>query len=368
MKFFISTILFFVVSIVNAASVGDAEQLLVIEQNELLWEQCNITVTSSTGKKNRITVINCINKTAMAASFQFARQIVDALKHIQSIGVGNLLLEDVAQDECNDLVIFNTNLYDTILKEHTGIIKQFERGEDKGAHKQMIEAKIPSIVKEWFLKDQAMQLDDFLYNSRNYHCFSNAVATKFSKNIIFVGFCPLKIISYKTSDLFSKPDVTLNKENNANLPLHIHLFHELNHYRHYKSRIGTCGEDGSYLSTKNGEEISLDNIGISRISDKKVPLKFKPKMKNSEEELQQIGYTITVHGKTILDQVNETYYRIQNKMDGRFPYNETSGFEITDSQTVYVISSEELIYILMLPIIDKRPIASCVLDLIFSIK
>jgi hypothetical protein len=364
MKFFISALLFIAVSIANAALVGDAELTPVIEQNELLWTQYNITITSSTGKKNRITVVDCIDKTAEATGFQFVKQIIDALKQIQSTGIGNLLLEDIALNDRNDLVVFNTNLYDTILKRQEEIIGQFELG-NQDAHRQIIATSIPQNVKDWFSGSQVMSIDDFLYNSRNYQCFSNLIATKFRKNIIFVGMYPFGIIQYNLFEL-EKPIVALNKYADP-LPLHMHLFHELNHYRHFSKNIGTYEEDGSTLMTKNGEEISLDDIKIDKLSQRGV-VKFRPKMTSSEEELQQIGYTITISGKEIFDPVNETYYRIQRKMDVRFPYNGKDGFETTDPKTVYTISSQGLTNILTLSTIDKKPIAAAIIDTILRMR
>ena len=53
---------------------------------------------------------------------------------------------------------------------------------------------------------------------------------------------------------------------------------------------------------------------------------FPAKMNNAEEELQQLGCTRVQSDKELIDKINESFYRIQQSQNVRFPYDTKDDF------------------------------------------
>ncbi len=199
----------------------------------------SVVLTSSKNRKNetKIGVISCepLNdqtstvvkggKNQEVNPEDFIDQVAQGFYQINKTKVGQLLLEEIAELNSNDLVIFNIN-FPILLNLQV---------DSNGAFKNQWLQKVPIQIRQllgWddnFMLKNNISVDyirDFLLGCYS-SCFLAQVSSLFAKNLIFIG--PEKF----TNCLWDLSDATI-RVTDEDIPIHLHLFHELNHYKHFK--------------------------------------------------------------------------------------------------------------------------------------
>ncbi|MDR2781337.1 MAG: hypothetical protein LBB21_02655 [Holosporaceae bacterium] len=287
----------------------------------------------------------------------FTDDTVVALNKIVETSVGRRLLKDTIElTEAEErLVILQTNILDHILFD----IGEFnEASSELDKYAEIIHKRVPEALRKYMLYGglpsgkKVIALRDV----RNYNCFSPKLADSWSNHTIFLGKHKQKTMTFdKAFFKVQTPIVQLNYNENDLIRFDITLFHEINHYRHYKQKLPTFDfADNSKLKNTIGGEFASLPLFIMKKTKSAPSTKnlFSPRMTFSEEELQLTGYTNTKDNEILRDPVNEMYYRLQSGSDSfRYPYSCDGLSDLYE----YSVSASDIIRMLREPLNKSAP-------------
>lgn len=202
--------------------------------------------------------------------------------------------------------------------------------------------KLPKVIANYFMSTVSTQQRytnrsiPFSYSlelisSANCSSFTNKVKQNWSKNVIWLDESDLhtlrcsKHINEDTQQ--EKIKVSLVQDSET-LPLHLNLFHELNHYRHHKMNFHTWDfiTGAAKMNVRSGDPSKPVRIYKQGC----LATNITTQMCNAEEELQLIGRTELDDHVVVYDFVNETWYRLEHSMEIRCAYNSDRVFECNE--------------------------------------
>ncbi len=202
--------------------------------------------------------------------------------------------------------------------------------------------KLPKVIANYFMSTVSTQQRytnrsiPFSYSlelisSANCSSFTNKVKQNWSKNVIWLDESDLhtlrcsKHINEDTQQ--EKIKVSLVQDSET-LPLHLNLFHELSHYRHYKMNFHTWDfiTGAAKMNVRSGDPSKPVRIYKQGC----LATNITTQMCNAEEELQLIGRTELDDHVVVYNFVNETWYRLEHSMEIRCAYNSDRVFECNE--------------------------------------